>query len=615
MCGIAGILNNSRISQDDIDLVEKMNTLQQHRGPDDDGIYSDKSCVLGHRRLSIIDLSVNGHQPFHSENGQFILTYNGEIYNYIELRSELEDLGWVFKTATDTEVLLKAYQQFGKDCLSKFNGMFAFAIYDTKKHSLFLARDRVGIKPLYYVHFDNKIIFASEIKALRIIPRLNFSTNQQSLFDYLVFNRTDVHDETFVNEIKRLPKGHWGEFHNGELKLTSWWDAGKYIQSSNDDSLDSILSTIEQILISSVQLRMRSDVPVGSCLSGGLDSSILIGILSRNKWIDHDFPTFTASFPDYPFDETHYVDALNKKYPFINHRIYPNGENAYKDLKDFIYTNDEPTTGPSFYSQYELLKSVKQNGVTVLLDGQGGDESFGGYQYFHGFYLNGLLRKRKYMKFIYNFLNIIFRGQDKTAYQTLAFQLLPDSKRKQLLLKYHPYINPDFYHQHIATSRIYNEFFDAPDLNGSLVRHFRYKLEHLLRMEDRNSMAFSIEARLPYLDYRLIEYVLSISEDLKIKAGETKYLQKLAAGQFSIPEIVTRKDKIGFGTPQDWVTNSPWTEKNIDSIRYCERNFSSIFQSQLKKKIPNNSTYLWKINQLAVWHQMNNDRGSTYSCR
>ena len=604
MCGIAGILNPGQVGPDDIALVKRMNALQAHRGPDDEGLYTDPVCVLGHRRLAIIDLSVNGHQPFHSEDGRYILIYNGEIYNYIELRSELEGHGWIFRTQTDTEVLLKAFQHFGKDCLSKFNGMFAFAVYDAHTQSLFLARDRVGVKPLYYTMIGGAVYFASEIKALRAIPQLHCSVNQQTLFDYLIFNRTDIHDETFLNEIKRLPKGHWAEFHDGRWSIQPWWDAGKYIEQGNDDPLATIVATIERTLTSSVSLRMRSDVPVGSCLSGGLDSSILTGILFQNKWADRDYPTFTVSFPGHPIDETRYVDLLNRQYPFKNYRAFPTGDQAYKELEQFCYTNDEPTTGASFYSQYELMKTVRQNGMTVLLDGQGGDESFGGYQYFHGFYLNGLLRQRHYLKFLLNLLRVIFRGQDKTAYQTLVFQLLPDAKRKQLLMKYHPYMNPDFFQTHIKTSRIYNDFFDAPDLNGSLVRHFRYKLEHLLRMEDRNSMAHSIEARLPYLDYRLIEYVLSVSEHLKIKAGETKYLQKLAVGKYSIPEIVHRKDKIGFGTPEEWVTAPQWKERNRASSEYCKRTFPSVFKSAVNRQFPKDATHLWKLNQLAFWHQM-----------
>jgi len=601
MCGIAGIYSKTGIIEADIDLVKKMNDVQKHRGPDDEGLYFDKHCALGHRRLSIIDLSTDGRQPFISDDGRFQLVYNGEIYNYIEMRSELRQLGWQFRTKTDTEVLLKAYQQYGKECLSRFNGMFAFVIYDSKHHSLFLARDRVGIKPLYYTIIDTTLYFASEIKVLHIIPSLKLSINYQALFDYLVFNRTDIFDETFFNEITRIPKGHFGKFDANGLSVTQWWDPEDYIKEINyKDNLEKITNTIEEILVSSVQLRMRSDVPVGSCLSGGLDSSILTGILFNHNNVEDNYATFTSSFPGHPIDETKYIDVLNDKYAFKNYRTFPTAKGAYDTLKEFVYTNDEPTTNPSFYSQYEVMKLAKQHGVTVLLDGQGGDENFAGYHYFHGFYLNGLLRKKRALKFGSELIKIIVRKQDKLAYQTLLFQILPDSKKKQLLLKTLPYIHPDFFYKYIDTSRIYNDFFDADDLNTSLVRHFQYKLEHLLRMEDRNSMAFSLEARVPYLDYRLIEYVLGIPEDLKIRAGETKYLQKKAVGKYSIPEILNRKDKIGFGTPGDeWMQSCNWGKMTKENYADLTETYPQVFKKNVH--LPEKGYDRWKVNQICVW--------------
>lgn len=600
MCGIAGIFSKREMNHADVELVERMNDLQKHRGPDDEGLYADKHCVLGHRRLAIIDLSKNGHEPFTSEDGRFKLVYNGEIYNYIELRDELKQLGWQFRTKTDTEVLLKAYQQYGENCLSKFNGMFAFAIYDSQKNYLFLARDRVGIKPLYYTIIDSILYFASEIKTLRIIPALKVSINYQTLFDYLVFNRTDIYDETFFNEIRRIPKGYFGTLDANGLKLTQWWNPENYIKNINEDSLEKMLDTIEEILISAVQLRMRSDVPVGSCLSGGLDSTILTGILFTHDDIEENYATFTASFPEHPIDETKFINFLNDRYAFKNYRTFPTAELAYDSLKNFIYANDEPTTNASFYSQYEVMRLAKEHGITVLLDGQGGDENFAGYQYFHGFYLSGLLRKKRFLKVGSELMKVIARKQDKSGYQTLLFQILPDSKRKKLLLRTLPYIHSEFFYKYIATSRIYNEFFDADNLNTSLIRHFQYKLEHLLRMEDRNSMAFSLEARVPYLDYRLVEYVLSIPEDLKIRAGETKYLQKKAVGKYTVPEILNRKDKIGFGTPGDeWMLAEKWQHLTIENYAYLTETFPDIFKKNAL--LPKKGFDRWKINQLSIW--------------
>lgn len=600
MCGLAGIFSHKGITRFDLELVERMNALQRHRGPDDEGIYVDKYCVLGHRRLAIIDLSKNGHQPFESDDHRFQLVYNGEIYNYIELRDELQQLGWQFRTKTDTEVLLKAYVQYGEACLSKFNGMFAFVIYDTERKTLFMARDRVGIKPLYYATIDSKLYFASEIKALRAILSIRASVNYQSLFDYLVFNRTDIYDETFFNEIRRIPKGCCATLDTEGLKLTQWWNVESFLDGRSDDSVEVISERIRELLISAVQLRMRSDVPVGSCLSGGLDSSILIGILFSNYSVPEGYPTFTAAFPGHPLDESKYIDELNHKFHFKNYRTFPTAAKVYEQLKDFVYTNDEPTTNYSFYSQYEVMKLAKEQGVTVLLDGQGGDENFAGYHYFHGFYLYGLLRRREIAKFSSELTRSIRRSQDKSAYQTLVFQLLPDSLRKRLLLRSVPYIQPEFFYEHVDKSRIYNEFFNVEGLNHSLVRHFQYKLEHLLRMEDRNSMAFSIEARVPYLDYRLIQCVLEIPESMKIQGAQTKYLQKAALGKFTIPTILNRTDKIGFGTPgKEWMLTDPWKKLTSESYSHLVQALPYVFKKGWS--LPESGFDRWKINQLSVW--------------
>jgi len=600
MCGIAGIFSQKAITTIDIGTVEQMNEIQKHRGPDDEGIFSDSHCILGHRRLSIIDLSKDGHQPFISDDKRFCLVYNGEIYNYIELRKELENFGWKFRTKTDTEVLLKAYQQYGKDCLSKLNGMFAFAIYDSERHSLFMVRDRVGIKPLYYVMRGNKLYFASEIKALCNIPSISLTLNYQTLFDFLVFNRTDVYDETFFNEIKRIPKGYYATFDGDEFLLTQWWNSEDYLELRNIQSIDEIKSSIEAIFTSSVTLRMQSDVTVGSCLSGGLDSSILIGTLDRYGHINRSFKTFTASFPGHSIDETKYIDLLNKRYDFVNCRTYPNAEMARQKLSEFVYCNDEPTTNASFFSQYEVMKLAKENGVTVLLDGQGGDENFAGYQYFHGFNMYGLLKNRRYFSFANELFQNLLRRQDISSFQTLMFQLLPDSIKKKLLLQTTPYIKKEFFYNYIDGSRIYNGFFDADGLNKSLVRHFQYKLEHLLRMEDRISMAFSLEARVPYLDYRLIEYLLGVQEDLKIKSGETKYLQKMALGKYTIPEILNRSDKIGFGTPTDeWMMTNEWQELTRNNYNYLADELPDVFKKG--KELPVQGFDRWRVNNLATW--------------
>lgn len=600
MCGIAGIFSPYKLIPDDIKIVSEMNILQKHRGPDDQGMFNDKFCVLGHRRLAIIDLSKDGHQPFQSDDKRFYLIYNGEIYNYIELRTELQNKGWRFKTKTDTEVLLKSFLEYGERCLYKLNGMFSFAIYDSLKHVLFLARDRVGVKPLYYLILNSKLYFASEIKAFKAIPKLTLTLNYQTLFDYFCFNRTDIYDETFMNEIKRFPKGHFAHYYKNSFKIIKWWNSQKYINNHIKEKPDQIYKNIEKLFISAVSLRMRSDVPVGSSLSGGLDSSILIGVIFKHNKLLNEFKTFTTSFPNTEFDELGYINCLNKKYEFKNFRTYPTAETAFNNLKDFVYVNDEPTTNSSFYAQYEIMRLAKQNKVTVLLNGQGGDENFAGYHYFHGFHLYGLLRKLNIPRVIVEFFNIIARNQHKSAYQTLIFQILPDALKKRFLLETLPFINKDFFYEYIVKSKIYNEFFKANSLNQSLSLHFQYKIEHLLRMEDRNSMAFAIETRVPYLDYRIIEYLLGINEEIKIKNGETKYLQKKALGKYTIKEILERKDKMGFETPIDsWMTTPKWENLSLENFELLKDFLPDIFYKN--SDLPKGGMKRWKINQLATW--------------
>lgn len=603
MCGIAGIFSLQPLSEYHHGLVRQMNAAQQHRGPDDEGVQVNAQCILGHRRLSIIDLSRDGHQPFLSEDGRFQIIFNGEIYNYIELREELRTLGWSFRTKTDTEVLLKMFMHFGVECLPKLNGMFAFAVYDRVAHTLFLARDRIGIKPLYYRYLDGALCFASEIKALRQLGS-SFTVNNQSIFDFLCFNRTDIFDETFLHEISRLPKGHYALTDSeGRLQIKSWWDPLAFLRETTPDRPQEICSRIESLITSAVTLRMRSDVPVGSCLSGGLDSSIIVGILFDKQLANAAYKTFTAAFPGLPIDECHYVDALRQRYDFRNERTYPSANELTREFDRFTFMMDEPCTSPTFYSQYKVMELARQHGITVLLDGQGGDESFAGYQYFHAFYQTDLLRKGRLFAFAREVFSSALRRQEKESFQTLVFQNIPDFMRKILLYRtLSNHITPDFFNTYIGTSRIFNHFFEAYDLNTSLARHFQYKLEHLLRTEDRNSMAFSLEARLPYLDYRFVEYALTVPAQYKISRGENKVLQKKALGRYTIPKILGRKDKIGFGTPgEQWMQAPYWQSRTADSYDYLYRVFPGVFKPNAVLK--NNLFERWKINQLATWHQ------------
>lgn len=601
MCGIAGVFKPGGVNQGDVELVQAMNAVQAHRGPDAEGIHQEATCILGHRRLAIIDLSADGRQPFSSPCGRYHMVFNGEIYNYIELRRELEDAGRAFRTKTDTEVLLAAYLHWGADCLHRLNGMFAFAIHDALAQTLFLARDRFGVKPLYYVHQEGFFAFASEIKALLKVPGLSKAVNNQALFDYMVFNRTDIRDETFFASVSRLTKGCRATLDASGFRSEPWWEPASFLGANAHHSLEQAAATVEALLVSAVELRMRSDVLVGSCLSGGLDSSILVGIVFDRLGAGPDFSTFTAAFPGHTVDETRYVDQMQARYPFKGHRVHPTADAALADLPALVYQNDEPTTGAAIYAQYEVMRLARQNGVTVLLDGQGGDEAFAGYQYFHGFRLYGLLCTFQPVTFARELAGILFRRQDFSSLQTLAFLCMPHALRRLTLRRSQPLVRPEFFEGYVGSSLIYNDFFQVKSLGQSLVSHYQYKLEHLLRTEDRNSMAFSIESRVPFLDYRLVEYVLGLPDDFKIHAGETKYLQKRAAGRYVTPGIMARKDKLGFATPmQEWMGTPRWQALARESCQAVAGAFPGAFDPA--GMVFDNAIQCWKVIQLAHWH-------------
>ncbi len=599
MCGISGVVSFTGLGEQEHAAVAQMNRILAHRGPDDEGVCVFPHCILGHRRLAIIDLSKDGHQPFVSPDGRYHLNFNGEIFNYIELREELGRLGREFRTKTDTEVLLNSFIHWGPDCLHRLNGMFAFVIYDSVNGEVFLARDRFGIKPLYYTEQDGKLYFASETKAL--LKALNFrpTLNRQSVFDLLVFSRTDIFDETFVTQIKRLPKGHRAWVRPSGLEMERWWNPFSFLDAHQGVSLSDAAQKLRELLISAVLLRMRSDVRVGSCLSGGLDSSILLGVLGQSGRLSDSYATFTAVFPGETIDESGYVDHLMQRWHFANYRAQPTSDSAFRELRDFTYSADEPTLNASFYSQYEVMRLAHEHGVKVLLDGQGGDENFAGYQYFHGFNLYGLLRTRP-DRFVAELLRCLFRSQHPSAYQTLLFQMLPAAARKRALRRRVPYLHRDFFDSHVESSKVFQEFFSARSVNESIARHFQYKLEHLLRIEDRNSMRFSIEARVPYLDYRLVEFCLGLPDHFKTAHGQTKYIQKIAAGDFTIPQILGRRDKIGFGTPgEKWLRLENWQKFLADGARNLSENLPDIFTPEVLEYGKGQDA--WRISQLDLW--------------
>jgi asparagine synthase (glutamine-hydrolysing) len=607
MCGICGIFSFSADRQPDGRLNGEMMQALVHRGPDGKGSWASSSVVLGHRRLSIIDLSENGKQPMTNEDETLWLTYNGEIYNYLELRKELISKGHVFFSQTDSEVIIHAYEEYGTDCLNRFNGMFAFALYDVRNRTLFCARDRFGIKPFYYHVDKNRFIFASEIKALLCDSEINRTPNDKMIFDYLVFNRNDFSSETFFGDILRLEPGCFLTVDSDGLSLRQWWKIHAHLINSNVENAE---ESFRRLFINSVELRLRSDVPVGSCLSGGLDSSSIVTVVRQlNAGIP--LKTFSAVYEsDWQKDEKKYVDLLLAWNQMSGCFTYPSGDKFFHELEDLIYYQDEPFGGGGIYAQWEVMKLAHDNGLKVLLDGQGSDELLAGYLYFFGFYFHELLHRKEWQQCWKEFVTYWKKHKDLIGPQILLFLLCPGEIRDKLLYKIRRCISRDFFATYKKESVFNQFFFDTQTLNDSLVNHFRYKLEHLLRYEDRNSMAYSIEARTPFLDYRLVESSLSLPSRFKIEYGETKTILRRSMRGMLPDTILARQDKIGFDTPEDqWFRQKKFRElieSTIFSRSFKERgyfnlqNVERVYRQHLAGK-RNASADIWKWINLEMW--------------
>jgi asparagine synthase (glutamine-hydrolysing) len=606
MCGICGIIkfDGSPVLHPPL---QSMMQAMKHRGPNDEGTFIDKNTGLGFVRLSILDLTSAGHQPMQSKDDRYTMVFNGEIFNYVELREELRQLGHHFETQTDTEVLLAAYQEWGENCLHQLNGMWAFAIYDHRENSLFASRDRYGIKPFYYHANDEEFIFASEIPALLNALPEKAKADQQSIFDFLVFNRTDQTEHTFFHNIKKLQHGQSISIKDNKWEIKSWYNLKSRVEQSSSFSSP---EEFTELFSSSVGLRLRSDVPVGVCLSGGLDSSSIVSTLLKD-YNKKDLNTFSAVYQKGQYgDET---DFINLYKPSLENMFYihPTAETLSADLEQFVRAHGEPIPSTSPYAQYKVMELAKDH-VVVTLDGQGADEELGGYHYFFGFFFKDLLLKGRLGKLGYEMLQYGLKHKSLFGYKTFAYFLLAKEWRTKLRVGEKGYLHPDFVNQYQHTDNIAGNLYASNSLNEALLDHFEYKLEHLLKWEDRNSMWFSLEARVPFLDYRLVEKVLATSGDLIIKNGMTKHLLREGMKGILPEKIRMRRDKMGFGTPQDeWFRTSSWQQivgEVIDSPSFRSRGFiipekaKSLYQQHLQGKI-NIAKEIWKWVHLEYWHR------------
>lgn len=594
MCGIAGIIGN--FERVDVSDILRMTTVMKHRGPDDEGfvcinsktregheLYSARSAVrrgvpieefsahadvvFGHRRLSIIDTSTAGHQPMSYENGMLWIVYNGEIYNYKELREEMKTRGCEFTTGTDTEVVLAAYREWGLNCVKRFNGDWAFAIYDVRKNIVFMSRDRFAIKPFYYVYrpFDRFFAFASEIKALHLLSEVEKGLNKEKCFEFLVFSLLDHAGNTLYNSVRQIEPGHSMtlDMDGFRLKTVRHYEL-KCDYSTEGYSQKKALAyagDVCDLLKDSVRLRLRADVPIGTCLSGGLDSSsiavLINGLLLQEgvaaEQVGERQKTFTASFRGEPLDETEYAKIIAGHIVSEGHFVMPTDEGLRDEIDSLLYHHEEPFGGPSIYVQWKVMEEAAKH-VKVVLDGQGGDEVFGGYANYRSAYIAQLCTRGELVRAAAEILGT-FRmcgSVRKMLVDLKAYPIFMLPKGMKALL----YLNKKAKAMKRAFERLgtdaksipirfINSF--VPDLNRVLTAYMmEYSLPHLLKYEDRNSMAFSIESRTPFTDYRLVDYVFSLPASYKYRNGWSKWLLRLAMRDLLPGSVLWRRDKIGF---------------------------------------------------------------------
>lgn len=658
MCGISGIVTYSLLSSDSL---LKMNQIISHRGPDDEGfaIFNDSTSIVfgsddtakeswnstedyspkfklenlnykaqvafGHRRLSIIDLSPKGHQPMCYDNQRYWITYNGEIFNFVELKEELIKIGYSFQTESDTEVILASYKEWGVDCLEKFNGMWSFAIYDSKNQQLFLSRDRFGIKPFYY-WFDPKgdFYFASEIKQFTVLPGWKAILNNERALDYLYYSLTDHTEETLFRNVYNLPPGSFflgtiGELlqSNVILKHKKWY---KPLITTFEGEFEEAKKGFLDRFKDAVKLHLRADVSVGSALSGGLDSSSIVSyvnILLKDQNKENLQKTFSSCSLEELYDERSWVEEVIKKTEVEAHYIYPKAEDIFNLTDKILWHMDEPYQSQSAFLGYHVFQEAKRNNVLVLLNGQGADEYLSGYNEFR------ILRQKLLLKSLQLIKLFKELKSANNTFSLIKYALIDYIPRKfkysfSFLSQYqkninklinvnilrrkniHPYIDLNFNnsnHYHISNHQLFSE-----------------PLQKYLRWEDRNSMAHSIEARVPFLDYRLVEFAQSLPLDFLDGPNMSKKILVESMNGILPESVRNRKDKKGFITPEEkWFKDEYYHEfvkllednahysKGIINIEQVKRHFKQVRNGEVKF-----SANFWRIILFCIWMKVFN---------
>lgn len=627
MCGICGIINFDSTQIDEKILI-KMRDSIIHRGPDDEGVYisPDRKVGLGFRRLSIIDLTSAAHQPMSNLNKNIWIIFNGEIYNHLEIRKELENRGYKYRSRSDTETILYAYEEYGIDFIHKLNGMFAIALWDERKKLFIAYRDRIGKKPFYYTFKNGKFIFASEIKSILLHPDVSKELNFDSLSHYLTF-LIPPSPETMFKDIYKLPAGHRLTINeSGDIKIEQYYEILNEENEVQDKDEKVIQTNILNLLRQSIKDRMISDVPFGVLLSGGIDSTTNVALMSElmNRPVD----TFSVGFKNLPnYNEFDYARKVAEIFRTNHHEILIDANDALEFFPKLVYHQDEPLADPVCIPLYYVSKLARENGTIVVQVGEGSDEEFAGYPWMLRDLKLELLNEKfirhlpqLILKFIYNSLNKIWREEGKlleldyirrvkdkqNIYWGGAINFTQEHKKELLNLIYSDSFN--------IVQKIYSQYFNNSKIHHPLRRmiyfEFKNRLPELLLMRvDKMAMATSVEARVPFLDYRLVEYSFKIDSKIKIKGNTPKYILKKAVEGIIPNKIIYRKKK-GFAAPMNiWLRNELKDyvhfylfNSKIHKLNLFNKNFIKfLFESNLSSRydfVQNT----WNLLNLFMWY-------------
>lgn len=608
MCGIAGFIDTGLSNENAGRVLDQMQNVLSHRGPDARGRFVESPVYLGHNRLSIIDLSTEANQPMIYNH--LVLIFNGEIYNYIELREELQKKGYRFKTKSDSEVILAAYSEWGSSCISRFVGMWAFVIWNTKDKTLFGSRDRFGIKPFYYIHQGTNLYFASEVKALKHSRFFSNELHEEQVFRGLQLGWAVHPEDTYFKQVKSLPPAAAFEFNNGDLTINNYWslpEAGEQGISTPEKQ-----AQFKALFTQSISQHMRSDVEVGACLSGGLDSSSIVSAVA-SQFPENKIKTFTIYYEGSDaVDERPWAVHVLKAYPNIQSFTFsPSPDELVDDFENFVSHQDFPVAGSSPFSQYFLMKLAAREGVKVIIDGQGADEYLGGYKHavYRQFasYIHAMKLCKAHRQFSRFGHQHQLSSKEKVAYYLKSW-ISVFQNESQLFKKEYLYHHPFLARQNRSTDHLsYPIPAHRPDRFHHYLAHMTFlsSLPTLLYYEDRNSMAFSLESRVPFLDHRLVEFAFKTGMADKINDGRGKLILRGSLRGITPDAILDRRDKKGFVTPGEvkwlrgplsWLVDEKMTVPDFLDPQKIDR-----LMKAYKAGDNSNAKLIWRIALLNHW--------------